>query len=174
MKTKRCFLFVVPLMLLWVGYALSYAQNADPVCTALQKMIPSLQRQTKVPVRLPVSVCEKLFTSADGPLYAVLNEVNKNGYSVTIGYSTDCNGAAACRYASIDADQSGENSMPFKEAKTKIVLANHITGYLFDSKGCATGCNTAIEWQQNGVFYTVGIKYGNVKDVLAMANAMVR
>ncbi|MDJ1183419.1 hypothetical protein [Roseofilum casamattae] len=130
-------------------------------------ILPELQGGTKLPVLLPSSVPQ-----ADGEpqVYAILEGVSPSQYSTILGFTADCNGGNACRLGQIAADASALNVPVGAEA---VDLDRGISGY-FVPATCGANCSDAqLLWEYEGASYTIGLKAGQKRSLIEMANSAI-
>ncbi len=128
-------------------------------------ILPELDRQTDVPVRLPGVVPE---VTADNPVYAIIEGVSASEYQILLGFTPDCNGGTACRLGQVSAAAS---PLTPPEGGEAVTLSQGIQGY-FVPATCGANCSDAlVMWEQNGNQYTIGLKGGQKERLLEMANS---
>lgn len=163
------------------------AQAAQPIPQqVLSSTISNLKAKTRVPLKLPTQIPQEEY-----PLYITVNTATSDQYELTIGTDTDCSGGNYCRYGTISGqrvtastpsveeeyaflnDPGYQPSVRSTEKMGKVALANGIQGY-FIPYVCGANCDDSkVIWEQNGYRYLVGIKSGDKKTVVDMANSAV-
>lgn len=131
------------------------------------ELLPKLQAQTKLPIRLPAYIPES--DSSEPPPYALLESANSSEYQIQLAFTEDCMGESACHLGSIVAEAITSESADLT-GKT-VALTDGITGYFTDAT-CGASCSDAtLIWEQNLVRYTIAIKAGRVETLVKMANS---
>ncbi len=149
-------------------------------------IVPELEAKTRVPLLLPSLVPQPGF-----PLYATVNSATVDAYELTIGDREQCSGGNYCRYGTVSGEKttpsipSVEQQYAFMhdpsyqpterspEKMGRVVLTNDVRGY-FIPYVCGANCDDAkVIWEQNGYRYLVGLKRGDKKAVVQMANSAI-
>lgn len=152
----------------------------------LSSTISKLKAKTRVPLKLPTQIPQEEY-----PLYITVNTATSDQYELTIGTDSDCSGGNYCRYGTISGrkitpstpsveeeyaflnDPTYQPSVRSKEKMGKIALANGTEGY-FIPYVCGASCDDSkVIWEQGGYRYLVGIKAGDKKSVVEMANSAI-
>lgn len=163
------------------------AQAAQPIPQQVLSSTGSkLKAKTRVPLKLPTRIPQE-----DYPLYITVNTATSEQYELTIGTDKDCSGGNYCRYGTISGrkispstpsveeeyaflnDPTYQPSVRSTKKMGKVALANGIQGY-FIPYVCGANCDDSkVIWEQNGYRYLVGIKSGDKKTVVDMANSAI-
>jgi hypothetical protein len=101
-------------------------------------------------------------------------------YEIALEFSPDCHGAGACHYGTAYGKKAastvpvGTSTFQFDIDEAQIVeLARGITGY-FTPGECGASCDDGrVRWVYDGFEYMIGIKGGQLDDVVALANAAI-
>lgn len=127
------------------------AENSTAVATELQEILPTIKKQTQVPILLP---SELLITGTDNKIY-VDGKGTSNGYEITLAFEPNCTGNA-CSIGYINAEKAGK---PLEEEFSRqLSLVQDIKGY-FRPLTCAASCALpVIGWEYKGVFYRMAFK----------------
>lgn len=152
----------------------------------LSSTISKLKAKTRVPLKLPTQIPQE-----DYPLYITVNTVTPDQYELTIGTDKDCSGGNYCRYGTISGqrvtastpsvedeyaflnDPSYQPSVRSTEKMGKVALDNGVEGY-FIPYVCGANCDDSkVIWEQNGYRYLIGVKSGDKKTVVDMANSAI-
>ena len=152
----------------------------------LSSTVSKLKARTRVPLKLPTQMPQEEY-----PLYVTVNTATSDQYELTIGTDTDCSGGNYCRYGTISGrkitpstpsvedeyaflnDPSYQPSVRSKEKMGKVTLANGVEGY-FIPYVCGASCDDSkVIWEQNGYRYLIGVKSGDKKTVVDMANSAI-
>lgn len=113
-------------------------------------------------------------------------------YEISLDATTDCQGDDSCSFgflsgeqvfqdtptvASLYAYELKPNSQPVArspEAMGEVTLTGGITGF-FIPFVCGANCDTSkIFWEQSGVRYGVGIRYGSQATLIVFANSVIQ
>jgi hypothetical protein len=132
-------------------------------------MIPSLLQRTRVPLRLPEYV--PYGGDKDSPLYSILEVAESENYSIQLAWTRDCNGGNACHVGYIGASKTP----PSHEDKSAVPVAlkDGIKGSFIDFD-CGAHCDDAyLYWREGDYYYEIGLKAGDKKTLLQMANSAV-
>lgn len=152
----------------------------------LSSTISKLKAKTRVPLKLPTQIPQEEY-----PLYVTVNTATSDQYELTIGTDKDCSGGNYCRYGTIAGqrvtattpsveeayaflnDPNYQPSVRSKEKMGKVALANGVEGY-FIPYVCGASCDDSkVIWEQNGYRYLVGVKSGDKKTIVDMANSAI-
>ncbi len=129
------------------------AAQSSTLAPKLNKILPKIKRQTRVPILLP----SNLQLPASPTVY-VEGEGNKNGYDINLGFAPNCGGATVCKLGSISAKRSTQTFSPGDSFAKKIPLTKGITGF-FNPMRCGASCSAPyIEWTYKGVRYLIEYK----------------
>lgn len=177
--------------LLLVSYA-GTAQSQQLIHPVFQSILPPLEKKTLVPVVLPTYIPSE---TSDGTsrLYANVTSLTSGGYTIILGYTSDCEGGNACRFGTIsgvattpitppltaesedffDRDPRYKPRVRSKEKPGFITLALGVTGY-FVPYTCGAFCSDSqLFWERNGYRYMLGVKAANSKVLVDMANSAI-
>lgn len=177
--------------LLLVSYA-DIAQSSPRIHPVFQSILPALERKTLVPIVLPTYIPSE---TSDGTskLYANVTSLTQKGYTIILGYTSDCEGGNACRFETIsgvaltpitppltaesedfnDRDPRYKPMVRSAEKPGFITLALGVTGY-FVPYTCGAFCSDAkLFWERNGYRYMLGVKAANSKVLVDMANSAI-
>jgi hypothetical protein len=151
----------------FAGEAISQTIAEPRYHRVFQPLLARLRAGTKIPIRLPQEIPD----AGKSPLYASLNEINPDRYSIELAFAPDCYGATACRFGAV----SGEKKTPRTPVLRgeKLTLAAGITGY-FTPAVCGANCSDAtLIWEQDGVRYTIALKAGRRESLQRMAGSAI-
>lgn len=133
---------------------------------------PVLRRESGVPPRLPRLLP---FMDESHPIHAVVQSATASGYSILLANALPCEGANWCLYGTVrgSAQPISQEGKPGKAVP--VLLRGGIEADFFDSE-CDTYCSQAyVNWQENGYYYSIGIKGPNPmkKLLINVANSAV-
>jgi hypothetical protein len=151
----------------FAGEAISQTIAEPRYHRVFQPLLARLRAGTKIPIRLPQEIPD----AGNSPLYAALNEINPERYSIELAFAPDCHGATVCRFGEV----SGEKKTPQTPALSgqKLTLTRGITGY-FTPAVCGANCSDAtLIWQQDGIRYTIALKAGRRESLQRMAESAI-
>lgn len=162
------------------------AQAANQLHPMFRPVINQLKAKTRVPLQLPAYIPQE-----DYPLYITVNMATPKRYELTIGTDTHCSGGNYCRYGTVSGqritpstpsveeqyaflnDPSYQPTERSTQKMGRVTLANDIRGY-FIPYVCGANCDDSkVIWEQGGYRYLVGIKAGEKKLVVQMANSAI-
>jgi hypothetical protein len=165
---------------------ISQSLNLSQPHQIFRPALSQLQAKTRVSLLLPAYVPKE-----DYPLYVTVNIAEPERYELTIGATEDCSGGNYCRYGTVSGQKvtsstpSVEEEYAFlndpqyqptersPERMGRVTLANGIKGY-FIPYVCGANCDDSkVIWEQNGDRYLVGLKRGDKKTVVEMANSAI-
>lgn len=165
---------------------IAQAANQPIPQQVLSSTISKLKAKTRIPLKLPTFIPQENY-----PLYITVNTVTPDQYELTIGTDKDCSGGNYCRYGTISGqrvtastpsvedeyaflnDPSYQPSVRSKEKMGKVALDNGVEGY-FIPYVCGANCDDSkVIWEQGGYRYLVGIKSGDKKTVVGIANSAI-
>lgn len=128
------------------------------VSVVFQEVEPALRRESNVPLKLPRFLP---FMDKAHPIHAVVQSATTSDYSILMANELPCEGANWCLYGTA----RGSTKPISREGKAgkavPVLLQGGIKASFFDSE-CDTYCSQAyVEWQENGYYYSIGIKGPN-------------
>jgi hypothetical protein len=128
-----------------------------------------LIKETKVPLHLPAFIP---FTGdSSNPVFAILDSTDMGRYEIQLAWSADCNGGNWCHLGSI---QGSTDPISIEGRKIPVSLRGGVKGYFVSSRCYAYCTDATILWSQDGAHYSIGIKAGDEKLLLKMANSAIR
>jgi hypothetical protein len=130
---------------------------------SLEKALKILNRETRVPVKVPANLNEE---SDEEYFYVVIIAAQSDFYELHFDWTPGC-GGTACHNIYI----SGEKITPQikKPAGKRINLAGYKNAFYEDSS-CGASCgDDALSWEENGFRYTVGSKAGSLESTKKIA-----
>lgn len=162
------------------------AQAANQLHPMFRPVINQLKAKTRVPLQLPAYIPQE-----DYLLYITVNMATPKRYELTIGTDTNCSGGNYCRYGTVFGQRINPSTPSVEEQYAflndpsyqpterstqkmgRVTLANGIEGY-FIPYVCGANCDDSkVIWEQGGYRYLVGIKAGEKKLVVEMANSAI-
>lgn len=143
-----------------------------------QPVASALKGKTRVPLVIPSALPKN---EGVDRFYCTVITLEPNEYEVIIGWATECGGGNACRIGSFYGKRSpggrimGTGNYPFERRRARRVrLMGGITGYFVDAT-CGANCSDSkVFWKQGGYEYMVGLKAGEMTNVVALANSAIR
>jgi hypothetical protein len=113
--------------------------------------------------------------------FCTIISLDPNEYEVIIGWNAECGGGNACRIGSFYGKRSegsritGSKNYHFERRRARRVrLREGITGY-FVGGTCGANCSDSkLFWKQGSYEYMVGLKLGEMTDVVTLANSAIR
>lgn len=158
---------------------LSAQQRADTqsasvpgVSVVFREVEPALRRESAVPPKLPRFLP---FMDESHPIHAVVQSATASGYSILLANALPCEGANWCLYGTVKGSTQPINREGKAGKAVPVLLQGGIKASFFDSE-CDTYCSQAyVDWQENGYYYSIGIKGPNPmrKALLKVANSAV-
>jgi hypothetical protein len=148
-----------------LSYSLSAQQGADaggsqlpsaPTALAVFRQVePTLRRESNVPLKLPRFLP---FMDESHPIHAVVHSATTSGYSILLANALPCDGANWCLYGTVRGSAQPISREGKAGKAVPVLLRGGIRASFFDSE-CDTYCSQAyVDWQQNGYYYSIGIK----------------
>jgi hypothetical protein len=128
-----------------------------------------LTRETQVPLHLPIFI--PFTDDSSNPVFAILDSTDPRSYEIQLAWSADCKGGNWCHLGSI---QGSTNPISIEGRKIPVSLRGGIRGYFVSSRCYAYCTEATILWSQDGAHYAIGIKAGDEKLLLKMANSAIR
>jgi hypothetical protein len=131
---------------------------------------PVVRRKSGVPPGLPRFLP---FIEESHPIHAVIQSTTTSGYSILLANAMPCEGANWCLYGTLKGSNEPFSTEANAEKAVPVLLQVGIEATFFDSR-CDTYCSQAyIEWQENGCYYSIGIKGPNPmrKTLIKVANS---
>ncbi|HEY9694857.1 MAG TPA: hypothetical protein V6D15_21870 [Oculatellaceae cyanobacterium] len=142
----------VPLSTTFTNLAPVAAQSST-LAPKLNKILPKIKRQTRVPILLP----SNLQLPASPTVY-VEGAGNKNGYDIYLSFTPNCQNANVCTLGFIGAKRGTQAFYPGESVAKKIPLTKGVTGF-FNPMRCGASCAAPyIEWTYKGVRYLIEYK----------------
>ena len=137
-----------------------------------------LKGKTHVPLVIPSSLPNDFGVDR---FFCTIISLVPNEYEVIIGWDADCGGGNACRVGSFYGKRlagshiTGSGNYPFERRRARRVrLRGGITGYFVDGT-CGANCSDSkLFWKQGSYEYMVGLKLGEMKEVVELANSAIR
>jgi hypothetical protein len=143
----------------------AFATTPVNVPKKFKKFIPKVKKKSHLAVRLP----QRIYPGIKTYPAAV---IRKHSYEFELSAAKNCHFATACFIASFSGELGGTPSF-----KKKVKLAHGITGY-FHRITCGASCAPAsIQWQENGVLYTIQNKNPGKherRNMIKLANSAIR
>lgn len=132
------------------------------------KVRPLLSKRTKVPLRLPIF---PKTGDDENSISASLGSVDESSYEIILGLGPDCLGETACRYGVV----RGSSHVLEEEEGTRIPvkLLRGIHGYFIDARCNAHCSDSVVGWEENGYFYSIGIKAEKMNAIIKLANSAI-
>jgi hypothetical protein len=128
-----------------------------------------LAKETQVPLHLPTFI--PFSGDSRNPVFAILDSTDSRSYEIQLAWSGDCTGGNWCHLGSI---QGSTNPISAEGRRIPVSLRGGVRGYFVKSR-CYAFCTEAmILWSQDGAHYAVGIKAGDEKVLLKMANSAIK
>jgi hypothetical protein len=131
-----------------------------------------LRRESGVPPELPRFLP---FMDESHPIRAVVQSATASGYSILLANVLPCEGANWCLYGTVKGSTQPIDREGKAGKAVPVLLQGGIKASFFDSE-CDTYCSQAyVDWQENGYYYSIGIKGPNPmrKTLLKVANSAV-
>jgi len=158
----------------WQFSLLVLGMVLSPVATSAQTQFPvndalaDIRGGTAVPIYLPE------VAPVSEPLY-ISGLTSPDGYYLTLDYTPDCNGATACNLGNLTGEQDGyrytESDLEPGDRLESVTLANGYTGQFANM--CGAYCSAVLQWEVEGVLYTVYLKNGTLEDAVQIANSAI-
>jgi hypothetical protein len=191
------------------GRESSYIPGAQVVLPEFQSLLPTLQKQTQLPIVLPTVIpTDALVPSDSGPKPYLNVPITADGhfqrvvphitvatpthYEISLDATADCQGDDRCSFGWLSGEQVFQDTpnvasvyayelepdfQPVArspEAMSEVALTGDITGF-FIPFICGANCDTSkIFWEQSGIRYGVGIRYGSQATLIAFANSVIQ
>lgn len=131
--------------------------NAISNIQDLEQSIEELKTKIKVPVVFP-----KVIPKPDKKYYAhadLTYQRNNTDYVINIDFTKDCKGGKYCNIGYIRAEKNQPiqkyEDMERKNITIPVVLANHKEAYFTPGHPAGDYFPPTIQWQENGVLYTI-------------------
>ena len=128
-----------------------------------------LAKETPVPLHLPTFI--PFSGDSNNRVFAILDSTDLRSYEIQLAWSGDCAGGNWCHLGSI---RGSLDPIPIEGRRIPVSLRGQVRGYFIKSR-CYAFCSEAmLLWSQDGAHYAVGIKAGDEKILVRMANSAVR
>jgi hypothetical protein len=120
-----------------------------------------------IPLRFPKFLPE----TGGAKIFAIVREANADQYDVLLATTLPCGGGNACTYGSVEGSKQPLD--PVLGKTSRIVLNRGIIGH-FTATRCYAFCSQAyIRWEENGIFYSIGVKAGKKEDMIKAAQSAI-
>lgn len=120
-----------------------------------------------IPLRFPSFLPE----TGGAKIFAVVREADAGKYNILLATTLPCGGGNACTYGSVEGSKQPLD--PVLGRATRIVLGHGIVAY-FNATSCSAFCSQAyMRWEENGVFYSIGVKAGKKDDMIKAAQSAI-
>ena len=159
-------LLLVSTILCWAG--------TSHVSETLGRIVPTLRRQTSVPLRLPSHIPA---LDQEPDLHANILSADKTGYVIVLAATPDCEGAHVCSFGALIGTTRPVKSIDFYSVsdrkRNSVTLRRGMKADFYRSE-CATYCDDAlIVWTEHAFHYIVGLKGGSKAELIAAANSAI-
>lgn len=157
-----------------------------PTTVPTDALVPDAEGNPRPYLNVPIT--------ADGHFQQVvphLTTATSTRYEIALGATADCQGADSCTFGLLSGEQIFQDTPTVAslyayelepdfqpvarspEVMGEVSLVSGITGY-FVPYVCGTNCDTSkIFWEQNGVRYSIGIRYGSQATLISLANSAI-
>lgn len=128
----------------------------------------TLPDATRVPLHLPTFI--PFIGDAQNPVFSILEAKDSGSYAIQLAWAADCTGGNWCHLGSI---RGSANPIPIEGPGVPVSLHRGITGYFVRSRCYAFCTEATILWTQDENHYAIGVKAGDEKIVVKMANSAI-
>lgn len=120
-----------------------------------------------IPLRFPRFLPE----TGGAKIFAVVREAESGQYDILLATTLPCGGGNACTYGS--AEGSKHSLDPVLGKTIQVALGKGIIGH-FTASSCYAFCSQAyVRWEENGIFYSIGVKAGKRDDMVKAARSAI-
>jgi len=163
-----------PTFVIWSLFAcVMCPAQTSPQDQTFSKIVPSLLRQTSVPLRLPTQVPGLENES----FHAIINSVDGTGYIIVLGATPDCKGEHACSYGALVGTVRPPKDLDFYAVSGRkaasVPLHHGIKGDFYDSICGAYCSDSLIVWAEGRYHYIIGLKAESMPNVIRAANSAI-
>lgn len=133
---------------------------------------PVIRRKSHVPPMLPAVLP---YADESDSIHALLQSADDFGYDILLANELPCEGQNWCLYGSVRGNvKPFQHSFNHVSPKAEpVTLSNGVRGG-FIAANCEAYCSQAyVEWHQNGYYYSIGVKAGERKQLVEMANSAI-
>jgi hypothetical protein len=130
-----------------------------------------LPGKTQVPVRLPAYLPN--LGDKDNPLFAILESADRQGYEIQLAWDEGCPGGNACHLGTIRASAKPLYEGAKGQPKIPITLHGGVKGYFINTTCDAYCYESIVGWQENGYYYSIGIKAESKAQMIKVANSAI-
>lgn len=146
-------------------YGGTVSQAVNPL---FRPILPQL-RGVYIPVVLPTVIPRR----TKDRLYVSVDERSQFSYIIDIGYTATCHGTNYCRFGELDGGPVGETPTIFDYPRGRQMRLRNGAPALYFPYSCGASCgDSVLVFQLQGMIYTITLKTGALKDLLAMANSV--
>lgn len=173
-----------------VGIAIAVQANPNrrmfnPLQQKYSDLVPSLQQQTDLPLRLPsfVPISGGWQPGDSIPYYFNVADSNASSYSIYLDLREKCYGATACNKGEVRAKRIASTTPAlnqdrwldtYDQADLKTVALPQGVQGIFAPSVCHAYCNQArIVFDLDGVRYFIGLKAGKRKQLENIADSII-
>jgi hypothetical protein len=180
------------------------------VLPEFQSLLPTLQKQTQLPIVLPIVIpIDAVVPSDSGPKPYLNVPITADGhfeqvvphitvatpthYEISLDATADCQGGDRCSFGWLSGEQvfqdtptvasmyAYELEPDFQPMARSPEAMGEVAFSLAASRAfsfpfvCGANCDTSkIFWEQSGIRYGVGIRYGSQATLIAFANSVIQ
>jgi len=175
---NKVFKIVVSLVLTFYAFSIgassatAFGEGGKKPSVVFQDIEPVLLRQSQVPPILPSFLP---YVDRQDPVYAISQSITKSSYEVLLVVELPCKGEHRCLYGSVRGSVApfDHSFNGFTPKNFEVSLAKGIKGRFFEAD-CGAYCDEAyVDWYQNGYYYSIGLKAGEQKQMIEMANSAI-
>ena len=149
--------------------ALRHGGAASQAVNPLFRPILPQLKGVYIPVVLPTVIPRR----TKDRLYVSVDERSQFSYIIDIGYTATCHGTNYCRFGELDGGPVGETPTIFDYPRGRQMRLRNGAPALYFPYSCGASCgDSVLVFQLQGTIYTITLKTGALKDLLAMANSV--
>jgi hypothetical protein len=127
----------------------------------------SLLSKIDIPVRFPRFLPE----TGGATIFAVVRNADTEHYDILLATTLPCGGGNACTYGSVEGSKQPLD--PVLGKTIRVPLGTGVIGS-FTATTCHAFCSQAyIRWEEDGVFYSIGVKAGKRDDMIKAARSAI-
>ena len=169
--TLRVF-FLTLLALVSAARSSAASPTPPPVSPLFASLLPQLRAHAEIPIQLPAIY--PAYGSGEGHLYAFVDTVSTNAYSVTVTYDPSLTGVSSSMYGRVAVAVAKGSIDTSNAARSKSVTLSNGAKALWIVPRCGASCSpTLITWDEGGYRFMISSKFApTVQAYIDMANSM--
>lgn len=119
-------------------------QPASDSSSVFAPLLSTLERRTRVPLRLPTYLATD---DEQHPLFAIVQVARRSRYEILLAFTQHCSGGNACRYGIVSGRRVGSGG---RVRGRPVQLAQGVRGSFVNATCGAVCSDSTLTWDQDG------------------------